>query len=70
MVPKSLRLPALSKEEAAAERKRYIAGYAAAWAAASPAERELETLERKTRLSSDELARMRELQAITTKRAA
>ncbi len=40
---------------------RYIEEYAAAHAAASPAERELEALQRKTRLSADELVRLHEL---------
>lgn len=62
-------LPPLSPEEAKAERARYIAEYAAAWNQATPEERELEELSRKTRLSADEMARYRELNAKTRKAA-
>lgn len=39
----------------------YIAAYAALQAAASPPERELEALQRKDRLSADELSRLHQL---------
>jgi hypothetical protein len=41
--------------------EEYIAAYAALHAVASPAERELEVLERKDRLNADELSRLHEL---------
>lgn len=56
-------LPRLTPEEAKAERARYIAEWNASMNAATPEERELATLERKTRLSADELARYRVLNA-------
>ena len=56
-----LAMKTISAEERKAEIALYIEQYAAAWAAASPAEREIEMLERKTRLSPDELARLRDL---------
>lgn len=49
--------------------EEYIEAYAGLHAAASPAERELEALQRKTRLSADELARYRELSAQVRKAA-
>ncbi|MGE4249040.1 MAG: hypothetical protein AB7F09_06605 [Parvibaculaceae bacterium] len=39
----------------------YVAAYAALHAVASPAERELEALERKDRLNADELSRLHQL---------
>lgn len=56
-------LPPLSPEEAKAERARYIAEYNATMNAATPVERELEELSRKTRLSASELSRFNELSA-------
>lgn len=61
MVTRSSPLPPLSPEEAKAERARYIAEYNATMSAATPAERELEELSRKTRLSASELSRFNEL---------
>lgn len=61
MVTLSSPLPPLSPDEATAERARYIAEWNAAMNSATPAERELETLSRKTRLSASELARFNEL---------
>jgi hypothetical protein len=55
--------PTPTPEERKAAIERYIAEYNRAYAAASPAERELEALERKTRLSPEELSRYRDLQA-------
>lgn len=63
MVNRSSPLPTLSPAEAKAERARYIAEWNAAMNAATPAERELETLSRKTRLTAGELARFNELSA-------
>lgn len=54
-------LPPLSPEERKAEIARYIDEWNAAMNAATPEERELETLSRKTRLTPDELARFNEL---------
>ncbi len=56
-------LPPLSPEEAKAERARYIADWNAAMTSATPAERELEELSRKTRLTAAELSRFNELSA-------
>lgn len=56
-------LPPLSPEEAKAERARYIAEWNAAMTSATPAERELEELSRKTRLTASELSRFNELSA-------
>lgn len=63
MVTRSSPLPALSPEEAKSERARYIAEWNTMMNAATPAERELETLQRKTRLGTGELARLNELSA-------
>jgi hypothetical protein len=63
MVTLSSPLPALSPEEAKAERARYIAEWNAAMTSATPAERELEELSRKTRLTASELSRFNELSA-------
>lgn len=56
-------LPPLSPEEAKVERARYIAEWNAAMNSATPAERELEELSRKTRLTASELSRFNELSA-------
>ena len=69
MVTRSSPLPPLSPEEAAAERARYIAEWNTCMNAATPEERELEALSRKTRLSADEMARYRELNAKIRKAA-
>lgn len=69
MVNRSSPLPELSPEEAKAERARYIAEWNAMMNAATPAERELETLQRKTRLGTGELSRLNELAAQTMKAA-
>ncbi|MBK1866401.1 hypothetical protein [Taklimakanibacter albus] len=63
MVTRSSPLPPLSPEEAKAERARYIAEWNAAMNSATPAERELEELSRKTRLTASELSRFNELSA-------
>lgn len=54
-------LPELSPAQRRAEISRYIAECAADRAEASPAERELEALQRKDRLSADELSRLHQL---------
>lgn len=61
MLKRSAPLPPLSPEEHKAEMARYIDEWNAAMNAATPAERELETLSRKTRLTASELARFNEL---------
>ena len=63
MVTRYAPLPPLSPEEAKAERARYIAEWNAAMNRASPEERELEELSRKTRLTAAELSRFNELSA-------
>lgn len=63
MVTRFSPLPPLSQEEAQAERARYIAEWNAAMNSATPAERELEELSRKTRLTASELSRFNELSA-------
>lgn len=62
-------LPPLSPEEAKAERARYIAEWNAAMTSATPAERELEELSRKTRLTAAELSRFNELSAKSVRAA-
>ena len=69
MVTRSSPLAPLSPEEAKAERARYIEQYAAAMASATPAERELEELSRKTRLTASELSRFNELSAKSVRAA-
>lgn len=69
MTNRSTPLPPLSPEEAKAERARYIAEWNAAMNAATPAERELEELSRKTRLSASELSRFNELSAKSVRAA-
>lgn len=63
MVTRYAPLPPLSPEEAKAERARYIAEWNAAMNSATPEERELEELSRKTRLTAAELSRFNELSA-------
>jgi hypothetical protein len=55
--------PLLTAEQRKTAAERYIAEHAAACAAATPEERELATLEDKTRLSTSEPARYRQLRA-------